>query len=212
MEKKTWLDALYNHPLRDEIIRDYILSYWSDKDLQIKSVQKTVKEKENVIEVKYLTKYFETPFRYIEESDKPIEVVLNIGEYFKYERSANVVTLKDQKVKKLKFIANRKFIIRNDEMPVYIFNEQSSLSGGKNTQFLIGLLEELNAGVRIDNETFQDMLIRKTTPIMQKMIRENRDKKEHYITWYQNYFHWKYPPLMKIFKNKKIFDYTPPLK
>ena len=212
MEKKTWLDALYNHPLRDEIIRDYILSYWSDKDLQIKSVQKTVKEKENVIEVKYLTKYFETPFRYIEESDKPIEVVLNIGEYFKYERSANVVTLKDQKVKKLKFIANRKFIIRNDEKPVYIFNEQSSLSGGKNTQFLIGLLEELNAGVRIDNETFQDMLIRKTTPIMQKMIRENRDKKEHYITWYQNYFHWKYPPLMKIFKNKKIFDYTPPLK
>ena len=50
MENITWLDALYNHPRRDEILRNYISSYAYGDDIAIKSIERSVDENgENIL-------------------------------------------------------------------------------------------------------------------------------------------------------------------
>ena len=212
MENKTWLDQLYLHPRRDELLVNYISSYAPGNDIAIKEAVLTTNENgENILDVTYTTLYYMTQLlppliAHCDMSDKPLEIHLLIGEYFVQEKGDNIVKATVHVGESLKATRGRYFKHKINCPPTYMFNATGRMLGGKSEHYLIKALEKLNEGIIIDNETFSQMLKRKCEPIMKKMIEEDPSKQDKYLSlwnmFFQDAFHY---PLSKFFKVQGIF-------
>ena len=212
MENKTWLDALYYHPRRDEFLKNYVSVYNPGNDIEIKEVVLTTNQNgENILDITYTTLYYFTQLlppqiAHCDKSDKPLEIHLILGEYFACEKGKNIVKATAHVTGDMKKTIGHYFRHTIDYPPTFFFNALGRFFEGRSEHYLFKAIEKLNDGVIINNETYAEMLKRKCEPIMKKMIEEDPSKKERYETFWTRFFKDEfYHPIGDFFKMKEIF-------
>ena len=220
MEKQTWLDALYNHPRRDEILLKFIQDYyWDSKGVQLKSIEQKVDENgEPIIDVAYLSKIYMSIFGCCDENETPLEMHLMIGEYSLYEHQDNIVKIHGPLLKHQREFIGKRYRKKAISPKEYIFDATSSFGRdvserfkvdgypyGLNGRLMLKILETLNSGVVINGETYVDMLKRKSEPIMEQKIAENPELGEHYRKRFDDYFDRWLMPIGTLMGMKDIF-------
>ena len=220
MEKQTWLDALYKHPRRDEILQKFIQNYYYDsKGIQLKSIDQTIDDNgEPIIDVTYLSKIYMSVFGCCDENETPLEMHLMIGEYYTYEHQNNVVKIHGPLLKQHREFIGKKYRKKAISPKEYIFDATSpsgrdiserfkvdGYSYGLNGHFMLKILETLNEGVMINGETYTDMLKRKSLPIMEQIIAEKPELEAHHRKRFNDYFDKWLMPLGAFMQMKDVF-------
>lgn len=148
MEKReTWLDAIYNHPRRNEILLAYISSYrGDDEDFQIDDV-KLIKDDNNrdVMAVRCSSLYIDDG-----KQEERVSATLYLGEYFRYSSE--------------------------DTTPTYLFNEILSAFGGKNTHHWVAILEQLNIRKAINHDTYISYVKKQSRKCLEEIYKGDEEE------------------------------------
>ena len=145
--KETWLDSIYNHPKRDDIILAYISTYRGyDEDLEIDSATMT-KDSKNRDVMAVVCSSHNT---FGGEQTERVKETLYLGEYFRYTESK--------------------------PEPIYLFNEILSIAGGKNTHHWVAILEQLNIRKAINHETFISYIRKESKKCIEELYDSEEEK------------------------------------
>lgn len=203
MGKQSWLDALYNHPRRDEILTKYIQSYyWDSKLTELKSVEQKLDENgDPILDVTYENPIYMSIFGCCLQNDIPLTIHLMIGEYYVYEHQSNKVLIHGPLLKHQRQYIGKRYQKDAVSPKEYIFNgtgksgkdlgERFKVDGysyGLCGHFMMKILETLNRGVEIDGESYADMLRRKTLPILETTNIIDPDNADYHTKRYNDYF------------------------
>lgn len=137
---ETWLDAIFNHPKRDQIIKAYISTYRGDDEtLAIDDVKMTQDELGRAVMAVNCSSLYTIHGK----QKQRISEMLYLGEYFRYSET------------------------KPD--PIYLFNEVLWIIDGKNTHHWVAILDELNKRKAISHDTYLSYVKKESKKYLEKI-------------------------------------------